>query len=721
MDPDTVTLGNGATVRIPGFSQLAPDQQVQRTAQIEREIRVAKAAKGMNAREVEREFLPDTGLLGAIKAPLRGVREAGDEFVRNFTGGLNELAGAAGTYANFSGEDLFEGMDFWERRDAIEMAQDMQAEEYLPEWVDDTASLAGVLGLGGGPTLLKTAIQGTKAAATTGAVTGGLEAFGNSNAQDLPGVLKDTAIGAGAGAVVGGGADFLLDRIIGGAARKAFANENSTEAFDALETLGIPPSVGAIGNRTATTLENAFAESPVSGVLGRGLDSMRVVPGTSSSLKQQMQQEALDRALGDKVTSRMVAPGDQIAQTDSAMAPYLRGVAQENVARGRKEMGDMEDAFALSVPPSTPVNISNTRRAPGEFRAAGESERLAEAAEGEVNTILRNPRKPVDTAKDAKLNADLRKVEADIARAEGQLSALPPGAPQSLRLRATVDRLNKVRAKTAGLIDENKGPTWKALRQERSFIGSNLTDGSFARLSSRDDNALYSAISRDLERAAARVGGPKGRTDFRNMTRREREIYASEALIKPMTTTKGAASNVPAIKAALLKGNDAELTALMSRLTPEESGTFRANALHMLGRNTKDDPFVPSQFSGNWQRMTPEAKTTLVPDPEQRVLIEAIAKVSDSFTARGMASNRSNSASAGGVMAFLGASVASPDKVLPFLVAAGGVDRLVASRALAEAVAGKPTNLGQLVRRATVNIAASGDAYEMLFGEGGQP
>jgi hypothetical protein len=400
---------------------------------------------------------------------------------------------------------------------------------------------------------------------------------------------------------------------------------------------------------------------------------------------------------------------------------YLRDVAQTNLSRGKQEIKDLETAFQSRVPPDTPVNISNTRNAPGEFRRGGESERLATSAQGEVDKIMANPRKPVDTAKDAKLNTDLRRVEADIARAEGQLSALPLGSPQRLRLDATVKRLNQSRNKTLALIDANKGPTWRALRQERSFIGKNTDPESFASLSTRDDNALYGAISRDLERAASRVGGPKGRTDFRNMTRREREIYASAELIKPFSTVEGAARNVPAVKAALLKGNDAELDALMSRLTPEEAGTFRANALHMLGRNTKDDPFVPSQFSGNWQRMTPEAKTKLVPDPQQRALVEAIANVSDSFTARGMASNRSNSASAAGVMAFLGASIASPDKILPFLVTAGAVDRVVASRALAEAVAGKPTQLGQLVRRATVNAAASGDAFEMLFGEGGQP
>lgn len=718
MDPDVVQLSDGRKFKVPGYGGLSPDQQTQRVAQLEREARVSRAAAGVVERENETRGGEPTSGVGKF---FRGVSEAGDEFTRNFTGGLNELAGAGASYLNFTGEDPFEGMDFWERRDAIEMAQDMEAEAHLPGWVDDTVSLVGALGMGGGPALAKRGIQGWKAAAGTGAALGTLEGVGNSDAQSLSDLFQSALIGGTVGGVVGGGADVILDKGVGGTARKVFADENSGAAFDALETLGIPPSVGAVGNRTAGTLENAFAESPVSGVLGRGLDSLKFVPGTSSSLKQQQQVEALDRALGDKVTSSMVAPGDTIAQTDSAMAPYIRDVAQTNVARGIQERGDLETAFASVVPPSTPVNISNTRRAPGEFVKGGESARLSEAAQGEVDTILRNPRQPVDASKDATLNADLRKVEADIARAEGQMAALPPGSPQVLRLRATVDRLNKTRKKTLGLIDENKGPTWRALRQERSFIGSNLTDGSFARLSSRDDNALYSAITRDLERAAAKVAGPKGRTEFRNMTRREREIYASEALIKPMTTTKGAASNVPAIKAALLKGNDAELTSLMSRLTPEESGTFRANALHMLGRNTKDDPFVPNQFAGNWQRMTPEAKAKLVSDPQQRALVDAIANVSESFTARGMASNRSNSASAAGVMAFLGASVASPDKILPFLVTAGGVDRVVASRALAEAVAGKPTQLGQIVRRATINAAASGDAFEILFGEGEQP
>lgn len=709
---DLVTLSNGKSYSVPGFSALTPDQQEQRKAQIERDVRVKSTADTLNTRDRERR---ETGMFSGMGAAGDMIRETGDEFARNMTGGLSELAQAGASYINFGPdeEDPFNDLDFWERRDAIEMAQDQEAEEYLPPWLDNTASVLGVLGLGGPAASAPGLMNTVKGGATVGAIEG----LGNSDAQSLPELAGDVALNTGLGAGVGGLSDIFLSKIVGGAARKVFADENSAEAFDALETLGIPPSVGAIGNRTAGTLENAFAESPVSGVLGRGMDAARVVPGTSSSLKQQMQVEALDRALGDKVTSQMVRPGEVVAQTDSAVGPYIRDVAKTGLERGRAEMRGLETDFAATVPPGTPVNIGNTRDAPEAFRRGGESERLASAAQGEVDTILKNPRQPVNTAKDATLNSNLSKIDADIARAEGQISALPPGSPQSAKLRTTVAKLNQKKQATLKEIDANKGPKWSALRQERSIIGRNTDPESFAKLSTRDDNALYAAISRDLERAAARVAGPRGVKKFRDMTKREREIFASAELIKPMATTQGAASNVPALKAALVKGNDAELDALLSQVKPEEMGLFRANALHMLGRNAKDDPFVPSQFHGNWQRMTDEAKNKLVPDPGQRALVDAIANVSESFTSRGMSSNRSNSASAAGVMAFLGASVASPDKILPFLVTAGGVDRVVASRALAEAVAGRPTQLGQLVRRAAYRSATSGDAMDIIFGQ----
>lgn len=709
METDFVTLSDGRTFSLPGYGSLTPDQQSQRLAQLERQLRVATAAQRVG--EANDGYRTGVGVLDS-------ATEAFDEFRRNADFGLGDYAGAAGSYIDSyfadPGADPMEGLGFLERRDALRMAQDQDAEEFLPGFVDDTASLAGVLASPGG--LYK---AGLKPALAGGALIGGLEGLGNSEGENLTDVAVDTAEGSALGTAVGGLSDLFLSKIVGGGARKLFAEENSGQRFDELETLGIPPSVGAIGNRNAAGLENAFAESPVSGTLGRVLDATGIVPGTSASLKQQQQVEALDRALGEKVTSSMVASGDQIAQTDSALAPYLREVAQNNLARGKDEISNLEATFLPKVPRNTPVNITRTRGIPQAMLANNNSADLAERTQSEIDTILKNKRTPVNTTRDAQLNGALGRIDGQLGQIDSQLAAMSDkSTPQAKALMRTREKLVQDRQKTLTLIDNNKGPAFAALREDRNMIGANVGEG----LANRDSSMLYSAITRDLETAAARVGGPNARKAFRDMTRREREIFLSAELIKPLATQKGAAGNIPYLKAALMKGNDAELDALMSRLNPSELGTFRANALHMLGRNTKDDPFVPSQFAGNWQRMTEDAKAKLVPNPQQRALVEAVAGVAESFTARGMASNRSNSANAAGVLAFMGASVANPAKIMTFLTSVGGVDRVVASRALAEAVAGKPTNLGQLVRRAIMRTATHGDAAEILFGEeGGQP
>jgi len=710
---DVVTLSNGDQYELPGFGALNPDQQAQRVAQMERQVRVQTGAQNMK----EREDALRPGEPGGVWS---GITEGVDEFTRNATFGLGDYAGALGSYANFTGDDAFEGLSFLERRDALRQMQDMQAEENLPGWVDNTMSALGAVS---GPAAATKTILGFPAAVEAGAVTGALEGVGHGENTDLVGVLADAAAGAGAGGLVGGTADVVLDKVVGGLTRKMLREPggnglpSSAEAFDVQTRLGITPSVGSIGNKTARTLENALAENPISAGLSEG--TRGVVPFGRSSIGNQMDQQGqLADALSSNVTGPMRPPGASVPVNDAELAGELRDVARTAKTRYGDEMSGMEGRFDTVVPPKTPVNITGTRGVPSRILAGGESANIARGAQEEIDTILNNPRFPVDAAKEAQLRGTLGTQEGQLAQIDQQIANLRqtrPDDPQIGKLTAARGRLEKSREKTLALIDQNQGPTFRALRQDRGAIGKQAGQG----LAGRDSDFLYKAITRDLETAAAKKGGPNARQAFKDMTKREREIFMSQRLIEPLTTAEGASRNVPFIKRALLSGNDAELKAVVSKLTPEEKAGLNANLLESLGRNGAQDPFVPKTFADNWNRMSPAAKTEIFgSDPEKLALVDAIAKTAESFHARGMASNRSNSASAAGVMAFLGAAVASPDKVLPFLVTGAGIDRVVASEALAKAVAGKPTQLGQLVRRSVFALPSSPQASELLFGEG---
>lgn len=724
-EADIMELSDGSQYYIEGFGALSPEQKTQRVAQGERAIRVETAATSYNKTN---DDLSDRSWAkwGVNQDPnaepsfIDKVSETMDEFGRNYTFGIPEYVGAATSYLpTQSNQDTFGDMDFLERRDAIERAQDIQS-DILPESVDTAASLAGVLSSGGSGL-----IQGPKEAAKAGLMIGGLDAFGNSNAQNWEGVAADTAIGSGVGAGTGVAADFLLDKIIGGGARKVLGSPDAAAQKAASDAIGIPASTGSIGSDIAARLENSFSEQPLSAGIGRLLDALPFT-GRGAAGVNVAQQEGMPKVMHG-VTDEM-APGVKLKTNDAEMAPYIRDQAQTMLTRSKDEMADLEAGFTSLVDPRTPVGIKNTEALPQKMTDEGESVNLfRDPIQSEVDLIRKNvddsispkSKSVVDPVKEGMLQNQLGTVNGELKRANKQYEKLAKADPDSKQLAVMnrdIRRLGKKRDKLEADILGNRGPGFKALRGDRSNLGRNVRNKEG--LPAAAKKQTYAAISQDMEAQLYKKGGKKLVDRFKAMTEKEREAYAAIDLVKPMATVKGASKNLPFVKSALLKGNDAELAALTSKMKPAELSEFRANALQTLGRNSKQEPFSTTEWAGNWRKASDAAKDMLSDgNPETRATLEALATVAEGMSARGRKANHSNTASNAGVMAMLGSMVGSPDKIATFLGTVLGIDRGLASEAMTKAVAGEHTALGNLIRDATVKLSTSPDAKKTIQDE----
>jgi hypothetical protein len=325
---------------------------------------------------------------------------------------------------------------------------------------------------------------------------------------------------------------------------------------------------------------------------------------------------------------------------------------------------------------------------------------MAQGAADELSGRFGNqPVYPIDQAKHATLSQQLGTIEGRIQQAQAQLRRFKNlDQPQPKALQKTIAKEEAARTKKLAEIEKNMGPSFAATRQERGKLGSGLKDG--GGLDQRDSQLLYGPLTKQLEEAAGRVS-PTGAEDFAAMTAKEKELYAQRGFNKKLGEPGTAANNVTMLKTAMLKGNDEGLSALLRNVPDEARPQLQADLIDSLGRPTSQEPFTVGQFATSWRKMSDPAKQQLfVGNPEGLAIAETIAEISEDMVRRGATRNHSNTAAAGSVMAGLGASIAAPGSVVPFLVTTLGIDRAVASQALASAVAGERTQIGQLMRQA---------------------
>jgi hypothetical protein len=185
------------------------------------------------------------------------------------------------------------------------------------------------------------------------------------------------------------------------------------------------------------------------------------------------------------------------------------------------------------------------------------------------------------------------------------------------------------------------GIGWQAVRQLRTEIGNALGEarGSLADESRARLKRLYGALTEDMD-AAAQSAGPEARSAWK----RANNFYKRGAQRIEKDLDKAITADSPerafeAFSAMTKKGssqaNAKRLYRIKSSMPDREWRTVSASIIDRLGRatdgaqNAAGDAFSPSTFLTKWNKMTPEARSVLLP-PEARKEMTKLARVAES-------------------------------------------------------------------------------------------
>ena len=223
-------------------------------------------------------------------------------------GFADELGGAAGAAASYlDPRDEFEGMSFGDRYSAIRDTARGRMGSYKAEHpvLATTAEIGG--GIMSAPALkaagLLSGLKGAdlvRQSTALGGLLGGTSGAGYSTADSAPGLLGDTALGAGMGAAAGYAFPALGNRLA--KAKATAVAGQSTDPYKAavrvLEDNGIPLTTGQkTGTNWVKTAETTLEQVPVG---GKPLQTVR------ETARRSLQSKLIDMTAGGKTGHDML-------------------------------------------------------------------------------------------------------------------------------------------------------------------------------------------------------------------------------------------------------------------------------------------------------------------------------------------------------------------------------------------------------------------------------
>lgn len=217
--------------------------------------------------------------------------------------------------------------------------------------------------------------------------------------------------------------------------------------------------------------------------------------------------------------------------------------------------------------------------------------------------------------------------------------------------------------------DLEAGLSWKAASDLRSSIGQSIgkLSGPMADMDGGRLKQVYGTLTRDLE-TAARDAGPEAERAWRRANNYYRR--GAERLNEYLDKTVTADSPERAFEAFAAMMKDGRSTAdarriytIKASMPREEWGTVAASIVDRLGRaapggqNAGGDVFSPSKFLTEWNRLSPAAKSVLLPEG-QRKQMEQLAQVAEGVRRANAERNFSNTGTATGWLAVVFGSAA---------------------------------------------------------------
>lgn len=733
MEPLQIEMPDGSVKQVqppPEFYELDEAGQAAALDDFQREMRIDwqqnRRAGEVEARQSQLDN-PQTlddkvaGFINKARGFIPFSGAVGDELAHGYTLGLTDHIAAGGTYL----DEEMAGMPYGDRLELARREGDANLEEA------DIGRL-GQLGLNMAGMVLNpvSAIgagqkgwQAYATAAGTGSGIGAAEGLLGSDWESPQDVVIDTATGAAVGTVADLAGQGITD-FAGGALRVLVGSGSQDPALvsQAFRDLNLRPTADVMGGPPMRMIGNAAADTPGWSQGSQLADSF--LPGRSSAGAHADQIAGFDRQFGEVANPNAVNVDD----VPTRFGPYAESVARDTDLRLGDEVRALEGDMDTVIPPNTATPIPRTEAVPDRLRGGGSSTDVAIApAEAQISRIQKDVA-PRDVG-GAQNRQWLDEVEVELEQVNRQIKAITDSGAhrQDAEVNQQLNRLTQSKKDLETGIEmltqnarQMEGAPIKAVREVRSDLGQELagTQG----VKQAEKKMIYGAMTEDMLETMRREGGEEAATQFNEMMAREQKIFDNRALIKGMTDEGNAAANTSKVRSMLTRGNERELAALTDGMPEEALDEFRAKAIYMLG--DKNGVLNGTEFAKNWRAAGPDNQAFLVPDVEQRAMMDSLATVAKAMQERGKFGNHSNTSrfeeimrlvrSGGAAAATAGASsVAGLPGVLGAIATFAGVDRVIASEALAKAVAGEATQLSKIVEQAILAGAVQGDAAEV--------
>lgn len=374
-----------------------------------------------------------------------------------------------------------------------------------------------------------------------------------------------------------------VTKIPGGAAAPATQSAKAGRLAD-FERAGVDPSLAAVtGGRTAKQMQNVLHETPIAGGV--------VERGAQKTVRQ-------IEAGAEDIASKY---GTGASRIDAGQA--VRRGAQRFVDSGLKVGHSLTEENAVRLP---------TRTVGFEQKADALFNRVARPFAAGEKVPMQNT----------------------VAALKGPAERFP-NAP-SLGKRLTNQKFQDF----LGDIEEAGGKlSFGELKELRSFVGRQISNPAVVSDIPRADwKALYGAITRDMEAAAA-AKGPEALKAFKRANKYyseglERIEGALSKILKADASEEGIFESLVSSASGKLKSaSSRRLEAIRRSVSPEDWGTVASTLIRRMGKVSDDAEFSVSRFATSYRNLSPQAKATLFDragNIELRTALDSLFRVADS-------------------------------------------------------------------------------------------
>ncbi|HHA2025509.1 TPA: hypothetical protein ACOEAK_003166 [Enterobacter ludwigii] len=565
------------------------------------------------------------------------MREQEDNSFTDFMGGVvSKMVDAGVGVSEFFGNELTPD----EQRQIDEMKRRLGImKEYSPTattlgevagavvpaiiaWETGGALTPGIAGAGRAATVGTRLLKGAGGSVAAQAISG--------EVPTLSTTATDVAINEAVGMLFGAPGKFLN-------AARGFVGRPSDKVMAAAERIGASPSLAvASGGKGSQMIENLIAKSP----------------GGAGVLQSQHEKEfeAIDNFIKG-MKERYGTQGDS-TQLGQEVIRGLNVFTKQFTNRSEELYGKLWQAIPQKTRAEVPAFTAKLEEIAGRYKDDPEiAELLNDPFVMKLLSAVKGKEKKLDTETEDILYSFLGQVPEKAKRTGGIAEK-----------GAAIDSIKALRTRIGASFDRPE------------LLSRNLDEA--------DRMALYSALTEDLEKAAAAVG-PEALKAWKNANRywaagRNRidsylnplaKLQSADNVYKNLFGAEGKGTNAmdPGRAAALMKSLPEDVRGKVISEVIQRAGEARAGAQGAAGGE-----FSPAVFLTNWNKLPAGSKKVLFSDAATRADIDALAVYSDALKKLGREANFSNTAQNVSLGALLFGAITNPVVGVPVLAGTVG-------------------------------------------------